>query len=158
MSAHQEDVAERRHQDLIDIIMSATRTPVRRKLPDNTYETEYQDNHEALWWKTQVVSSEQFGRLALELKEFQRLGKQAYSNMSYERAEAIEAEINGIVESYMRSIDAKSSESTRGDNAVTSTLIDRINKSNVEKTLHLEGKDKGIMAKMFGREEDQAYE
>jgi len=158
LSAHQEDVAERRHQDLIDIIMSATRTPVRRKLPDNTYETEYQDNHEALWWKTQVVSSEQFGRLALELKEFQRLGKQAYSNMSYERAEAIEAEINGIVESYMRSIDAKSSESTRGDNAVTSTLIDRINKSNVEKTLHLEGKDKGIMAKMFGREEDQAYE
>lgn len=146
--------AERKHRDLIDIVLEAVREPAVARRPDGTEEIISVTNNEILWWKTLVVGSEVFARLALELKEWERMAEECYYNMEPERAAVLAAEIKGIANSYKRSIDAKSSESSRGDNIVTATLIDRVNKSNIDKTLHVEGAPKSMAAKLLGREED----
>jgi len=153
MSAEQ--AAAAKHFEILEILSKAIQEPQTQVNQDGQTETYFAANTEALWWKTLVVNSDVFGRFALELKAFERLATQAYNNMEPELAQSIATEIMGVVDCYKRSIDAMSSESTRGNNVVTSTLIDRINKTNIDKTLHIEGQDKNMAAKMFGRSEPE---
>ena len=153
MDGLQDEVAEQKHYDLINLMLHSTKKKIPRHLEDGSTEYDLAINPESLYWKTHIVGSDQFAELVYKLKEFERMADQCYYNMSSPRAAAMAAEIKGIVESTRCCIDAKSSESVRGKDVVTSTLLDRINKSNVEKTLHVDGAQSSIFARMFGRDE-----
>ena len=62
--------------------------------------------------------------------------------MTKKRADFMSAQIMQIGSSYRRSIDAKSSESTRDKNNTSSTLIDKINRNKVEKYYNVKGEGK----------------
>ena len=66
---------------------------------------------------------------------------------------SIRRQIYGIIESYKRSIDAKSSESRRDENNAQSTLIDKINRNKIEKIYSVKGEaKKSFMSGMLGRD------
>jgi len=149
------EVAEGKHFDLINLMLHATRKPVNKQLPDGTKERVFEPDAESLYWKTHIVGSDKFAELVYKVKEFERMAEQCYYNMSEPRAASMAREIKGIVNSLKCSIDAKSSESVRGKDVVTSTLIDRINKSNIEKTLHVDERERGAFARIFGQGEQE---
>ena len=111
------------------------------------------------WYKTHVVNSPTFGRMALELEMLENKAVQCLNNMARPRAEIMAKQILDIVMAYRYSVDAKSSESRRDKHNTQSTLIDRLLRYKVEKqyTLKDEGK-KAFFDGFLGREEHKEGE
>lgn len=141
------------HNDVIDLITTACNTV--REVPQADGSILYQSEIESeiVWWKTHLINSPYFGRFALVLKRLQFRGDDAQNHMSGPRALGIRRQIYGIIESYKRSIDAKSSESRRDENNAQSTLIDKINRNKVEKIYSVKGEaKKSFLNGMLGRD------
>ena len=151
MSEIQEEVAENKQFDLIQLILHSAKHSVPKRQPDGTIENVYETDYDSLYWRTQSVSSPQFGELSYRNHEFLRMGLQAYRNMSSPRAEALLEEIREMCTSIKRCVDAKNSEALRGNNVVVSTLIDKVHTSSMDKTLHVDGAEPSMLAKLLGR-------
>ena len=91
-----------------------------------------------------MVGANTLGRFAFHLKEFERMAFEAFNNMSRDRAKDFAQTVIDISSSYRRSLDAKSSESVgiNKENSI-STLVDKINRSQVEKIYTAKGKVAG---------------
>jgi len=100
---------------------------------------------EKAWWKTHLVNSPTFARFAYELKEFERMGKEAIFYMPAERAAVIQLQIQEIGKDWRYSIDAKSSESLRDLRNTQATLLDKMQKNKIEKAYTLKGDAKRSM-------------
>ncbi len=93
------------------------------------------------------------------LKRLEFRANDSSNHMTGPRALGIRKQIFGIIDSYKRSIDAKSSESRRDANNSQSTLIDKINRNKVEKMYTVKGEaKKSFMAGMLGRDGQQEAE
>jgi len=127
-------------KDLLDIILQSAQKPEDVPQVDGTTRKESVIDPEIIWWKTLMVGSNTLGRFAFELKEFERMAFEAFNNMSRERAKDFAHTIIDIGSSYRRSLDAKSSESVgiNKENSI-STLVDKINRSQVEKIYTAKG-------------------
>lgn len=127
-------------KDLLDIILQASQTQQEIMQVDGSTKTEQVVNSEIVWWKTLMVGSNTLGRFAFELKEFERMAFEAFNNMSRDRAKDFAHTVIDIGTSYRRSLDAKSSESVgiNKENSI-STLVDKINRSQVEKIYTAKG-------------------
>lgn len=148
--------SQKEHRDVVDVIIEAAHKVYTVPQHDGTAKTESRVDPEILWWKTGLVNSESYGRFAFELKEWERMAEECYYNMHPERAAEMAKTILRIGESYRRSIDAKSSESTRGERITQSTLLDKINRSKIEKSYKISG-DKGgggLMGFLRQKEQD----
>lgn len=147
------------HNDVIDLITTACN--IIREVPQADGSVIYQPEIESeiVWWKTHLINSPYFGRFALVLKRLEFRANDASNHMTAARAGGIRKQIFGIIESYKRSIDAKSSESRRDENNAQSTLIDKINRNKVEKMYTVKGEaKKSFMAGMLGRDGQQEAE
>ena len=128
-------------KDLLDVILQASQKKVEvGKSPDGKAIMEDQIEAEIIWWKTLMVNANTLGRFAFRLKEFERLAFEAQNNMSTDRAIDFAHTVIDIGASYRRSIDAKSSESMRDKENSQSTLVDKINRSQVERIYTANGK------------------
>ena len=150
--APQEDAKE--HSDIADLITEAAHEIKQIRQPDGSVGYISQIDPEIFWWRTHIISSYRFGRFALLLMEWERMAEECYNNMHAERAKEMAKTILAISKSYRRSIDAKSSESVRDKSATQSILLDRMNRSQVERTYKLEGKDKKGILGMFAGKDD----
>ena len=144
-------------KDLLDIILQASQTT--QEVIDNTgtARKELIVDPEIVWWKTLMVGANTLGRFALELKEFERMAFEAFNNMSRDRAKDFAHTIIDIGTSYRRSLDAKSSESVgiNKENSI-STLVDKINRSQVEKIYTAKGKiAKNFLNDILHRDQQQ---
>lgn len=128
-----------KYNDLIDIIVEAAKQVKQKREVDGTLTDYVSVDSEIVWWKTGSINSPSFSRMALELKEWERMSEECYSNMTKARAEQYSAIITKIGLSYRRSIDAKSSENMRDRINSQSTLIDKINRNKVEKVYTAKG-------------------
>ena len=128
-------------KDLLDIILQSAQTVKEVQQIDGSVKNEAVVDPEIVWWKTLMVGSNTLGRFAFELKEFERMAFEAFNNMSRDRAKDFAHTVIDIGSSYRRSLDAKSSESVgiNKENSI-STLVDKINKSQVEKIYTAKGK------------------
>lgn len=143
-------------KDLLDIILQASM--VQKDVPLKTGETEKQSTTDAeiIWWKTLMVNANTLGRFAFKLKEFERMAFDAFNNMSADRARDFAHTVIDIGSSYRRSLDAKSSESKRNDENSQSTLVDKINRTQVEKIYTSKGEvAKGIMESIIHRDRQE---
>lgn len=131
-----------KYNDLIDVIIQAAQENKEVEQKDGTIQIETVLNPEIIWWKTGSVNSNTFSRLALELKEWERMSVEAFSHMTKERARVFAHQVIDIGTSYRRSIDAKSSESQRDKDNSQSTLIDKINRNKIEKVYTAKGEMK----------------
>jgi hypothetical protein len=151
-----QDSAERKHNDLIDIIIEGSQ---------RIEEIENEEGHkvkslvldpETIYWKTHIVNSPTLARFVFVLKEFERLSQRCFDNMCRGRALGYSASILDIVKNFRYSVDSKSSESLRDKHNTQSTLIDKINKNKIEKAYTLSGDAKKSFADgLFGREEEK---
>lgn len=111
-----------------------------------------------LWTKMHSVASNRFGHTIFEINELARTAKDASQNMCSERALDILNDINGVIYSSKRSIDAKSSESI-GINRQTNntTLIGMLGKNKQERVITLkENAKKSLLNSFLGKEADNA--
>ena len=141
-----------RIQDILDVLRESASQEVERLGPDDKPYIGEAVNHRIIWWKTHAVNSIRFGRMALELEMFGRLAKEAYRRMPFERAEVVAQEVGEICDAYMRSVDAKSSESRRDAHNSQATYLDRINRNKVEHVYtSRDAASQGILAGVLGR-------
>lgn len=139
--------AEKNLQDLIDYLSEGSKEIVDIPQPDGTVKTETRMKHEKIYWETRLVNSPTFARYVLILKLFEGLILTAKHNMSKARAEAFGKEVMIIVEAHKSHVDAKSSETLRNKDNTQPSLVDKLQKITIQKSISLRGdKEKGILA------------
>jgi hypothetical protein len=148
-----------KHNDLVDLIIQSSTKTVNVQSEDGTTYQEQQLDSDSLWWKTHSISSNQFGALAYELKEWERMSIQSRESMSPARANQISGDIMDIAQSFRRAIDAKSSESLRDKNNSQSVLLDKVGRNRVEKVYTMKDQvNKSLIAGFLGRDKDRDEE
>lgn len=144
---------QQRFTDLVDIVISASSKTVDTPQKDGSTIKEQVIDDDTLWWKTLTVNSNTLGRMAYELKEWERMAFQCSANMCAERAQQMASEIMEIGLSYRRSCDAKGSESQRDRENSQSTLVDKINRNKIEKVYTAKGeRAKSILDGFLGKD------
>ena len=148
-----------KHNDLIDLIIQSSQKIVDIRNDDGSIIREQQMDSDSLWWKTHTISSNTFGAVAFELKEWERCALQANENMCQDRADQIAHDIMEISQSFRRAIDAKSSESLRDKNNSQSVLIDKVGRNRVEKVYTMKDQvNKSLLSGFLGRDKDRDEE
>jgi molecular chaperone GrpE (heat shock protein) len=148
-----------KHNDLVDLIIQSSTKTVNVQSEDGTTYQEQQLDSDSLWWKTHSISSNQFGALAYELKEWERMALQSRENMCAERSTQISSDIMEISQSFRRAIDAKSSESLRDKNNSQSVLLDKVGRNRVEKVYTMKDQvNKSLINSFLGRDKDRDEE
>jgi molecular chaperone GrpE (heat shock protein) len=148
-----------KHNDLVDLIIQSSTKIVNVQNEDGTEYQEQQLDSDSLWWKTHSISSNQFGALAYELKEWERMALQSRENMCAERSTQISSDIMEISQSFRRAIDAKSSESLRDKNNSQSVLLDKVGRNRVEKVYTMKDQvNKSLINSFLGRDKDRDEE
>jgi molecular chaperone GrpE (heat shock protein) len=148
-----------KHNDLVDLIIQSSTKTVNVQSEDGTTYQEQQLDSDSLWWKAHSISSNQFGALAYELKEWERMALQSRENMCAERSTQISSDIMEISQSFRRAIDAKSSESLRDKNNSQSVLLDKVGRNRVEKVYSMKDQvNKSLINSFLGRDKDRDEE
>ena len=129
-------------KDLIDLLTESAQKIIEQEGEDGKIAKVLVTDPETIYWKTQIVNSPNFSRFVFELKNFERLAKEAKNHMSKERAIVLEKQINEISIAYRYSIDAKSFETLRNRHNTQSNLIDKLNRVKIEKSILVNEKDK----------------
>ena len=149
----------REHNDVIDVLSDAFKVVKRFEEPDGKFSEQLVINPRIVWYKTQNIASNTFGRMALELENLRSKKDECFYNMSQPRAFVISNQLEGIVQALERSIDAKSSETKRDSNNALSNLIDKLNKKTSERMYTVKGDAKKSMFDGFlGRERERDAE
>ncbi len=142
-------------KDLLDIILQGSQVEKEVRQVDGSMKKEPAVDSEIIWWKTLMVNANTLGRFAFKLKEFERMAFDAFNNMSADRARDFAHTVIDIGSSYRRSLDAKSSESKRDDENSQSTLVDKINRTQVEKIYTAKGEvARGVLESFIHRDKD----
>ncbi len=150
---------QKTHNDVMDLLVDACQTVENVQNLDGTYSITHVLDPEKAWWKTHLVNSPTFARFAYELKEFERMGKEAFFFMPADRARVLQMQIQEIGKDWRYSIDAKSSESLRDNLNSQATLLDKMQKNKIEKAYTLKGDlKKSMMDGWLGREVERDQE
>ena len=149
----------REHNDVIDVLSDAFKVLKQYEEPDGKITEQLVLNPRIVWYKTQNIASNTFGRMALELENLRSKMQECYYNMSQPRAIVISKQLDGIVQALERSIDAKSSETKRDSNNALSNLIDKLNKKTSERMYTVKGDaKKSLFDGMLGRDRERDSE
>jgi len=145
---------EPKQQDIVDLI---TESAQKIELVDNENGTQTKvltNDPETVYWKTQIVNSPTFARFVYELKNFERLADQSLNHMSKERGMILHQQIKEIVSAFKYSVDAKSSESMDAKMMTQNTLIDKLNRVRIEKSINLkENVKNSLFSSLMGKKE-----
>ena len=149
----------REHNDVIDVLSDAFKVLKQYEEPDGKITEQLVLNPRIVWYKTQNIASNTFGRMALELENLRSKMQECFYNMSQPRAIVISKQLDGIVQALERSIDAKSSETKRDSNNALSNLIDKLNKKTSERMYTVKGDaKKSLFEGMLGRDRERDSE
>jgi len=144
---------EKMHNDVVDFLIEASKT--HQDIPNLQGGTDKQliVNPKKIWYKTQNINSDKFGRFVFVLEEFANMALDAFNHMSPERANVIANQIMRKVESYNFSIDAKSSETVRDNNNNQANLLHILTHKTIEKKYNVKGEGKRtLLDGMLGRQ------
>jgi len=145
------DESEKRN-DVIDFLIDGMQKWTDVEQDDGTFKKQAVFDPEIAWYKGHIIN-QPFGRHALLIKQTENLADQAQFFMTPERANVIKHGLIQIVESYKRSIDAKSSETWKDKNNTQSALIHILSKNKQEKLYTIKGDaKKSFLDGIMGRE------
>ena len=148
-----------KYNDLVDVVIQSAQVTEDVRQTDGSVIKQSRTDEEILWWKTNEVNSNKFGRFALELKEWERMAQEVFGYMTYDRALVISRQIMAVAISFRRSIDAKSSESVRDKYNSKSTLVDKLGRNRVEKVFTQKGDVKNSLFNSFiGKKKQDEYD
>ena len=151
--------SQREHNDVLDILSDALKVMKNVEEPDGTIIEKAVIDPRIAWYKTQNIASNQFGGLGFELEIFRALKEQCFFNMSQPRAIVLSSQLDGPIQAWERSIDAKSSETTRDRHNSLSNLIDKLNKKTSERMYTMKGGlNRSLWSGIIGRDEEKDVE
>ena len=155
--SEQHDFGEINHRDITALMKDGMIKTVSSIGKDGKPEIELRIDDRSAWWKTHIINSPRFGRLARAVETLESLAIEARYNMSAERAEIIQIQILKLVDVERKAIDAKSSEAMRDGHNSTTSLVDKYLKNKQERVIDLKGDAKkslldGIMGKEAERD------
>lgn len=125
--------SQKENNDLVDLLTTSFQKVEDFETDDGKPDKRLVIDPKTAWWQLHNVASNTLGRLALELEQFERKAEEAKHHMCTERAVVFGKQIQGIVDSYKYSIDAKSSESLSDKNNAIQTLTDKIKSNKIER-------------------------
>jgi hypothetical protein len=141
-----------KRNDVIDFLIDGMQDIKSVEQEDGSVRRETEFNPEIAWYKGHMIN-QPFGRHALMIKQVENLAREAQYFMSPERAEEISSGILSIVESYKRSIDAKSSETYKDANNNQTSLVQLLGKNKQERMYTVKGDaKKTFMDGLLGRD------
>lgn len=144
---------EKEHNDVIDFLTDACKVVKQVKTPEGKLEEQSLLDPERVYWKTQNINSDYFGRAVLELKQLEACAFQAFFHMSKPRAEVIAEQITSLVNNYKYSIDAKNSETMRDRRNSQQSLVGMLSKNKSERVYTVKGdKQRTIGDMILGRD------
>lgn len=150
------DFSEENHRDITAMIKDGMIKTVVNIGKDGSSELELRIDERAAWWKTHIINSPRFGRLARAVESFESLADEAAYNMSTARAQVIKQQILKIVDVERKAIDAKSSEAMRDGHNATTSLVDKYLKNKQERVIDLKGEGKrSFMDGLLGKEAER---
>jgi hypothetical protein len=145
------DESEKRN-DAIDFLLDGMKEVNIVQNDDGTISRVAEFNPDIAWYKGHMIN-QPFGRCALLIKRVEHLSDQAEFFMSPKRASALTRGLRTVIESYKRSIDAKSSETYKDKENTQSSLIHILSKNKIEKQYTLKGdRKKTFMDSVMGRD------
>ena len=140
-----------KYNEAIDIVIQSASKYEPMEQKDGSVIMEQIIDSEKLWWGFNKIDSDKFGALSFEVKEFERMGDEAFNCMCTERAQQYKDQILAIGESVRSSIDALSSQSRRDKHNSRQTKLDTLVRNKSEHVYSIEDKaKKGGMASLFG--------
>jgi len=147
---------EKNLQDLIDYLTEGSKEIIDVPQPDGSIKSETRMKHEKIYWETRLVNAPTFARYVLILKLFEGLILTAKHNMSRARADAFGKEVMIIVEAHKSHVDAKSSETLRNKDNTQPSLVDKLQRITIQKSISFKGdKEKGILSTFGASTADQ---
>ena len=137
-----QDFSEMNHRDITAMIKDGMIKTVVTEGKDGKPEIELRIDDRSAWWKTHIINSSRFGRLARAVESFEALAHEAQYNMSAQRAAVIKEQVLKFVDVERKAIDAKSSEAMRDGRNATTSLVDKYLKNKQERVLDVKGEVK----------------
>ena len=143
------------HKDLVDVLVQSVQRIEEIPQPDGTNQKSLVIDPMSMYYKTLIVSSPFLARFVLELENLNNLAQQCYNFMSRQRALQFAEQVKLLVQSYMYSMDSKSSESIRENGSAQSTLIDKIARNKIERSYSVKGeKGKSLLDSLLGKDSE----
>lgn len=147
---------QKENNDLVDLLTTSFQKVIIVDTEDGKKEKQLELDTNRAWWQLHSVSTNTLGRFALELEQFARKARQAVNHMSKERAEDFAKNVEGIVDAYRSSVDAKSSESLSDKNNAIQTLIDKIKSNKIDRRYIVKDElKKGMLQGIMGRDQER---
>lgn len=144
--------SEERRNDALDFITDGMKEIVEQPNDQGMLEKVIIFNPDIAWYKGHVINKP-FGRMALQIKNLERLAKECKNFMSPDPAKEMEESIMRVVDAYKRSVDAKSSETYKDKHNTQSSLIHILNKNKVEKQYTVKGDaERTFLSGLLGRQ------
>ena len=144
------------HSEVIDFISDACKVLQEVKGLDGKPQNQLVLDTKRVWYKTQNINSNYFGRSVVELEQFENLAEECYNHMSPARAIVLSEQIRRGCMPYRYSIDSKSSETQRDKHNAQMTLIDKLNKNKSEHVYTMKDDVKnGVLAGLFQKKVEE---
>lgn len=145
------------HADLIAFMTEACKDLVSVETEDGKYHMELVLNTDKVYYKTQSVNYPGFSRFVLELENYKGMASRCIHHMAKARAKVMSDQIMAYVNSFKLSIDAKSSESLRDKDNTQQTLIDKLIRNKIERSVTFKGDvQRSIWEGLVGKSKNEA--
>jgi hypothetical protein len=140
--------------DVIDLLFEAVQEIHQKKDENGQMKNVIEPDNESLYWRTLLINNPNFGGCVLEIKKWENLMRTAKDNMCSEVAEVIYKQGMDIAKGYKYAFAGKSSETIRDKHNSQSSLTHLLQRNHMEKTVTLDEKVKGGLAKSLGLAKD----
>jgi hypothetical protein len=147
---------EKTMYDLMNYLIEGSKVP--QPVEDIDGKISYQPiiDNKIIYWGTQSIAANTFGRFVWKLEEFLSLATDCYNFMSEEKANILHVQIKNMYQNYRYSIDAKNSESIKDKNNSNMTKIDKLGRNKQERVFTVDEKMKhSLMDGIIGRQAEK---
>lgn len=145
------------HEHVYDLIADGCKRKVPIQDQNGNVTFEYVLDPKKVWYKTNVVNSPHFARFAKYLEDLSNMANDAFNFMPDARARVLAEQIQTVCNSYMYSIDAKSSETLRDKHNAQACLLDKGFRQKSERAITIKDEAKrSFMDAFTGKKKEEA--
>jgi hypothetical protein len=146
--------APKQPNDVIDLLFEAVQEIHQKPDANGLLQDVIEPDNESLYWRTLLINNPNFGGCVLEIKKWENLMRTAKDNMCTEVASVLFDQGMAIAKGYKYAFAGKSSETIRDKHNSQASLTHILQRNHIEKTVTVDEKIKGGMAKALGLSKD----
>lgn len=140
--------------DVIDLLFEAVQEIHEGKDENGQLKNVIEPDNESLFWRTLLINNPNFGGCVLAIKKWENTMRTAKDNMCSEVAQVIYDQGMAWSKGFKYAFAGKSSETIRDSKNSQASLTHLLQRQHIEKTVTLDEKVKGGIAKSLGLAKD----